>query len=143
MGRSRFESREAGKVIPNDMFQRENPFHQVDSPNSPLHLTPATQSYQHEQRVIGVSGKPFGKNHPQFTQLEIRTSISPSSAVELNTTSALANYATENTFPGGKCPHFLISIRYDPPRWRSWLNTLVVLSSTAEDGEIEARISVG
>nr|CAD7408089.1 unnamed protein product [Timema cristinae] len=41
---------EAGKVIPNDMFQRENPFHQVDSPNSPLHLTPATQSYQHEQR---------------------------------------------------------------------------------------------
>nr|CAD7452117.1 unnamed protein product [Timema tahoe] len=26
---------------------------------------------------------------------EIRTSISPSSAVELNTTSALANYATE------------------------------------------------
>nr|CAD7427692.1 unnamed protein product [Timema monikensis] len=37
------------------------------------------------------SRKPFRKNHPQFT----RTSISPSSAVELNTTSALANYATE------------------------------------------------
>nr|CAD7440586.1 unnamed protein product [Timema bartmani] len=35
------------------------------------------------------SGKPFGKNHLQFT------SISPSLAVELNTTSALANYATE------------------------------------------------
>nr|CAD7576542.1 unnamed protein product [Timema californicum] len=32
-----------------------------------------------------------GKNHPT----EIRTSISPSSAVELNTTSVLANYATE------------------------------------------------
>nr|CAD7571641.1 unnamed protein product [Timema californicum] len=39
------------------------------------------------------SGKPFRKKtvHPT----EIRTSISPSSAVELNTTSALANYATE------------------------------------------------
>nr|CAD7591676.1 unnamed protein product [Timema genevievae] len=42
-------------------------------------------------------GRPMGlgKNHPQFTRLEIRTSISPSSAVKLNTTSALANYATE------------------------------------------------
>nr|CAD7569336.1 unnamed protein product [Timema californicum] len=46
------------------------------------------------------SGKPFRKNHPKFTQPRFeprshRTSISPSSAVELNTTSALANYATE------------------------------------------------
>nr|CAD7574461.1 unnamed protein product [Timema californicum] len=41
------------------------------------------------------SGKPFRKNHPRFTRPSIRTSISPSSAIELNTTSALANYATE------------------------------------------------
>nr|CAD7410501.1 unnamed protein product [Timema poppensis] len=34
------------------------------------------------------SGKPFRKNHPHFTRLSIRTSISPSSAVELNTTRA-------------------------------------------------------
>nr|CAD7597941.1 unnamed protein product [Timema genevievae] len=45
------------------------------------------------------SEKPFRKNHPQFTRSEIRTSISPSSAVELNTTSALANYATEFSRP--------------------------------------------
>nr|CAD7610597.1 unnamed protein product [Timema genevievae] len=32
---------------------------------------------------------------PPVHPTEIRTSISPSSAVELNTTSALANYATE------------------------------------------------
>nr|CAD7414031.1 unnamed protein product [Timema poppensis] len=38
---------------------------------------------------------PNGTQFSQFTQPEIRTSISPSSAVELNTTSALANYATE------------------------------------------------
>nr|CAD7569185.1 unnamed protein product [Timema californicum] len=38
--------------------------------------------------VVQVSVR---KNHPT----EVRTSISPSSAVELNTTSALANYATE------------------------------------------------
>nr|CAD7410641.1 unnamed protein product [Timema cristinae] len=42
------------------------------------------------------SGKPFRKQPPPLAHLtEIRTSISPSSAVELNTTSALANYATE------------------------------------------------
>nr|CAD7402923.1 unnamed protein product [Timema poppensis] len=41
------------------------------------------------------SGKPFRKNHPQFTRPRFETSISPSSAFELNTTSALANYATE------------------------------------------------
>nr|CAD7265191.1 unnamed protein product [Timema shepardi] len=34
-------------------------------------------------------------SHPPVHPTEIRTSISPSSAVELNTTSALANYATE------------------------------------------------
>nr|CAD7255721.1 unnamed protein product [Timema shepardi] len=34
-------------------------------------------------------------SEPAFASTEIRTSISPSSAVELNTTSALANYATE------------------------------------------------
>nr|CAD7259228.1 unnamed protein product [Timema shepardi] len=44
------------------------------------------------------SGKPFRKNHPPVHPTEIRTSISPSSAVGLNTTSALANYATEAEF---------------------------------------------
>nr|CAD7424012.1 unnamed protein product [Timema monikensis] len=48
----------------------------------------------------GGSGKPFRKHTPHPTPppvhpTEIQTSISPSSAVELNTTSALANYATE------------------------------------------------
>nr|CAD7431412.1 unnamed protein product [Timema monikensis] len=44
------------------------------------------------------SGKPFRNPpppHPPVHPTEIRTSISPSSAVELNMTSALANYATE------------------------------------------------
>nr|CAD7260499.1 unnamed protein product [Timema shepardi] len=41
------------------------------------------------------SGKPFRTHIPPVYPTEIRTSISPSSAVELNTTSALANYATE------------------------------------------------
>nr|CAD7452898.1 unnamed protein product [Timema tahoe] len=40
------------------------------------------------------SGKPFRKK-PSVHPTEIQTSISPSSAVEHNTTSALANYATE------------------------------------------------
>nr|CAD7575327.1 unnamed protein product [Timema californicum] len=44
-----------------------------------------------------AGGKPLaGINHPPVHPTEIRTSISPSSAFEqLNTTSALANYATE------------------------------------------------
>nr|CAD7437867.1 unnamed protein product [Timema bartmani] len=41
------------------------------------------------------SGKPFRKKPPPVHPTEIRTSISPSSVVELNTTSVLANYATE------------------------------------------------
>nr|CAD7263756.1 unnamed protein product [Timema shepardi] len=41
-----------------------------------------------------INGLEIG-NSNQFTRTEIRTSIYPSSAVELNTTSALANYATE------------------------------------------------
>ncbi|CAG2061052.1 unnamed protein product [Timema podura] len=44
-------------------------------------------------RVENHLGKP-----PPVHPTEIRTSISPSSAVELNTTSALANYATEAGF---------------------------------------------
>nr|CAD7425706.1 unnamed protein product [Timema monikensis] len=44
--------------------------------------------------------RPYGQTHtiekpPPVHPTEIRTSISPSSAVELNTTSVLANYATE------------------------------------------------
>nr|CAD7577651.1 unnamed protein product [Timema californicum] len=47
---------------------------------------------------LSESGKPFRKPPPPLPvqPTEIQTSISPSSAVEqLNTTSALANYATE------------------------------------------------
>nr|CAD7397155.1 unnamed protein product [Timema cristinae] len=68
-----------------------------------LIFLPALVSVSSQGRIRGSetafawreSGKPFRKNHPQFTRPEIRTSISPSSAVGLNTTSALANYATE------------------------------------------------
>nr|CAD7396696.1 unnamed protein product [Timema cristinae] len=67
-------------------------------------------------------GTPPTPVHPT----EIRTSISPSSAFEPNTTSALANYATE------------AGILEQNYRQLSELdNALVVLSSTAEDGEIE------
>nr|CAD7432535.1 unnamed protein product [Timema monikensis] len=59
-------------------------------------------------------GKP-----PPVHPTEIRTSISPSSAAGLNTTSALANYTTE-------------AVGY---------RASIVLSLTAEDGEIEVRIS--
>nr|CAD7263385.1 unnamed protein product [Timema shepardi] len=46
----------------------------------------------------GRVAKPFRKLPPPVHPTEIQTSISPSSAVELNTTSALANYATEAGF---------------------------------------------
>nr|CAD7258206.1 unnamed protein product [Timema shepardi] len=41
------------------------------------------------------NGKPFEEKPASVHPTEIRTSISPSSAVELNTTSVLANYASE------------------------------------------------
>nr|CAD7571379.1 unnamed protein product [Timema californicum] len=60
---------------------------------------------------------------PPVNQTEIRTSISPSSAVELNTTSALANYATEEA--RGKRPFKI---------WDSWRNVRkgLVVSSFEE-----------
>nr|CAD7395221.1 unnamed protein product [Timema poppensis] len=48
---------------------------------------------------LRVSIRPLEKP-PPVHPTEIRTSISPSSAIELNTTSALANYATEAGFQG-------------------------------------------
>nr|CAD7606885.1 unnamed protein product [Timema genevievae] len=41
------------------------------------------------------SGKPFRKNHPQFTRPRFEPRSPPSSVVWLNSTGALANYATE------------------------------------------------
>nr|CAD7441452.1 unnamed protein product [Timema bartmani] len=51
--------------------------------------------YQFSREQWRENGKPFWKNPSQYTRPKFDTSISPSSAVELNTTSALANYATE------------------------------------------------
>nr|CAD7454809.1 unnamed protein product [Timema tahoe] len=45
--------------------------------------------------ILGGNSMPLQEKPPPVHPTEIRTSISPSSAVELNTTSALANYATE------------------------------------------------
>nr|CAD7266902.1 unnamed protein product [Timema shepardi] len=91
----------------------------------------------------------LGKTTPVHPT-RIRTSISPSSAVELNTTSALANYATEtHCFTGhlgtlGIKPRTSESVARNLDHQIAELaNALVVLSSTAEDGEIEVRISVG
>nr|CAD7394639.1 unnamed protein product [Timema cristinae] len=65
---------------------------------------------------------------------EIRTSISPSSAVELNTTSALANYATEEVNPhlrGGRVENHLGNPPASSPNRDSNLD-LSVLSSRAQ-----------
>nr|CAD7197707.1 unnamed protein product [Timema douglasi] len=70
-------------------------------------------------RVENHLGKP-----PPVHPTEIQTSISPSSAVELNTTSALAKYATEAVNPA-MSDHVL------GPRWRFWRrrrDVLVVLT---------------
>nr|CAD7398484.1 unnamed protein product [Timema cristinae] len=53
-----------------------------------------TRSLEYVSRLAIHREKP-----PPVHSTEIRTSISPSSAVELNTTSALANYATEELYP--------------------------------------------
>nr|CAD7199449.1 unnamed protein product [Timema douglasi] len=50
--------------------------------------------YKRVRRKLKL-GNFYGEKPPQVHPTEIRTSISPSSTVELNTISALANYATE------------------------------------------------
>nr|CAD7445256.1 unnamed protein product [Timema bartmani] len=59
---------------------------------SQLHLVMKTRHKQNDcaTRFQRMEGKP-----PPVHPTENRTSVSPTSAVELNTTSALANYATE------------------------------------------------
>nr|CAD7570749.1 unnamed protein product [Timema californicum] len=58
-----------------------------------LHCTP------HTLLIYRGGGKQFRIKPPPVHPTEIRTLISPSSAVELYTTSALANYATEAVHP--------------------------------------------
>nr|CAD7201585.1 unnamed protein product [Timema douglasi] len=66
------------------------------------------------------SGKPFRKKPSPVHPTEIRTSISPSSTIGLNTTSALANYATEADSHWPKPPyspssHHIIAGKYRQP----------------------------
>nr|CAD7595538.1 unnamed protein product [Timema genevievae] len=63
--------------------------------------------------VLTDSSQLTSDNQQLVHPTEIRTSISPSSAVELNTTSALANYATEAGASEEQYP-------YSPPRRVSW-----------------------
>ncbi|CAG2055825.1 unnamed protein product [Timema podura] len=61
-----------------------------------LHTSVNWCSKMHVQSPCKLIPGNFTLQFPEcFHPTEIRTSISPSSAVELNTTSALANYATE------------------------------------------------
>nr|CAD7196343.1 unnamed protein product [Timema douglasi] len=70
---------------------------------------------------------------------EIRTSISPSSAVELNTTSALANYATEAGFAYW-CPDSRPLVSYNELWWPRGLRDITLaIDWTANDGDIRAR----
>nr|CAD7429118.1 unnamed protein product [Timema monikensis] len=96
------------------------------------------------------SGKPFKKTtrvHPT----EMRTSISPSSAVELNTTSALANYATEAgidhytmglLFVEEHSPLFTVDDASKSTESRDSRDaaTLNTLESSSLDFEVEAKL---
>nr|CAD7197847.1 unnamed protein product [Timema douglasi] len=75
-------------------------YNQDNSNNKPVtyHLIPVeleeVNPHLRGGRVVNYLGP-----HPPVHPTDIRNSISPSSAVELNTTSALANYATEAVHP--------------------------------------------
>nr|CAD7573045.1 unnamed protein product [Timema californicum] len=168
------------RMVESEGYEKPPPVHPTEIRTSisavKLNTTSALANYATEEKPPPV--------HPT----EIRTSIS---AAKLNTTSALANYATEiaedgeievrisvmenpSVAPstarvlwlGGRLSGTVASAQdgantaileqwrdedyimggsnnpSNPPRWRCWLTALVVLSSTAEDGEIEVRISV-
>nr|CAD7407302.1 unnamed protein product [Timema poppensis] len=63
---------------------------------------------QSDTRVKEASSAILVDKPPPAHPTEIRTSISPSSSVELNTTSALANYATE----AGLCDDCVVSLLF-------------------------------
>nr|CAD7202666.1 unnamed protein product [Timema douglasi] len=63
--------------------------------DSNLDLPVLSSRAQHDKRVLSLRTSPSLIKQHGVHLTEIRTSISPSSAAELNTTSALANYATE------------------------------------------------
>nr|CAD7588250.1 unnamed protein product [Timema genevievae] len=80
-------------------------------------VTMATTSPR--QHIDGATNEP--EKPPPVHPTKIRTSISPSSAVELNTTSALANYATEaglgDDYLSGIRPLALSSASIKPILW--------------------------
>nr|CAD7571043.1 unnamed protein product [Timema californicum] len=78
---------------------------------------------------------------PPVHPTEIRTSISPSSAVELNTTSALANYDTE---AGKASPETRHEIVTSTQNIKTSYNTGCVYNSTTDDrtkGEDKNQVS--
>nr|CAD7396167.1 unnamed protein product [Timema poppensis] len=80
--------------------------------------------------------KPFRKKPLPVHPTEIRTLISPSSAVELNTTSALANYANEagtyhtlsSSSPGNPCAEVVLPARVETP-----IHSLTIVVGVDED----------
>nr|CAD7457218.1 unnamed protein product [Timema tahoe] len=60
-----------------------------------LYFLSANHAADNVHTVLNVMASSYILFYDSIHPTEIRTSISPSSAVELNTTSALANYATE------------------------------------------------
>nr|CAD7575238.1 unnamed protein product [Timema californicum] len=94
----------------------------------------------------GKSGKQFRNTpRPPVPPTKIRTSISPSSAVELNTTSALANYATEaartlsnkvKEYPLMARPHLVQEMQNLPDLWER-----VVQEAKVAD-EAESRVKL-
>nr|CAD7265980.1 unnamed protein product [Timema shepardi] len=90
--------------LPHIPIPAEHPPPPYQHPNSPAEpgehntpVVPASSSTDSLTPLNGTKGTlPEGlEKPPPVDPTEIRTSISPSSAVGLNTTSALANYATE------------------------------------------------
>nr|CAD7570668.1 unnamed protein product [Timema californicum] len=74
----------------------------------------------------------YGEKPPPVHPTEIRTSISPSSAVELNTTSALANYATE---AGSEDVKYVIKGSFDlGSQYHYTMETQTCLCVPIEDG---------
>nr|CAD7199051.1 unnamed protein product [Timema douglasi] len=78
----------------------------------------ALQQLSQDKEKIHSKDHSSREKPPPVHPTEIRTSISPSSAVELNTTSALANYATEAGF--GDCIHV--------PAMRRWNDCKIMKS---------------
>nr|CAD7446413.1 unnamed protein product [Timema bartmani] len=109
---------EAGEYMRKDLNMPKRVPSRSTGPQGFFKDCPLTNVGVLQATLTGEAMKEAGEKPLPVHPTEIRTSISPSSAVELNTTSALANYATEVGL--GQVEELAMAIEPGLFEWLAW-----------------------